>query len=159
MVTNPDTPSDPSMSAAAAAAASILGVQIDFWKARTQAELDVAFATQAHLADALLVSPDAFLISQRARIIALAQRHSMPTMYADSEDVAAGGLISYGASNPDMFRQVGLLTGRILKGEKAGDLPVQQSTKFELAINLKTAKALGLTVPETLLATADEVIQ
>jgi putative tryptophan/tyrosine transport system substrate-binding protein len=159
MLVNPDTPVTPSMSAAGIEAASIIGVQIDFWKARTEAELDVAFATQAHLADALLVSPDPFFISQRARIIVLAQRHSIPAMYPLSEDVASGGLISYGPSFSDIWRQVGLLAGRILKGEKAGDLPVQQPTKFELAINLNTAKALGLAIPETLLATADEVIQ
>jgi putative ABC transport system substrate-binding protein len=159
VLVNPDFRVTAPISAAATEAASVLGVQVDFCKARTEAELDVAFATQAHRADALLVSPDPFFISQRARIIALAQRYSMPTIYAYSEDVAAGGLISYGPSLSAIFHQLGLLTGRILKGEKAGDLPVEQPTKFELAINLKTAKALGLTVPETLLATADEVIQ
>jgi putative ABC transport system substrate-binding protein len=159
MLLNPDTPVTSSISAAGTEAASILGVQIDFWKARTEEELDVAFATQAQLADALLVSPDPLFVSQRAQIVALAQRHSMPAIYPLSEDVVAGGLISYGPSFSDIWRQVGFLTGRILKGEKAGDLPVQQPTKFELVINLKTAKSLGITIPETLLATADEVIQ
>jgi putative ABC transport system substrate-binding protein len=148
-----------SISAAAAGAASMLGVQIDFWKVRTEAELDVAFATQAHRADALLIPPDPFLETRRAQIIALAQRHSVPAMYPYSDYVTAGGLISYGPNESDIFRQVGLLTGRILKGEKPADLPVEQPTKFELVINLKTAKALGLTIPEILLATADEVIQ
>jgi putative ABC transport system substrate-binding protein len=148
-----------SISAAAAGAASMLGVQIDFWKVRTEAELDVAFATQAHRADALLIPPDPFLETRRAQIIALAQRHSIPAMYPYSDYVTAGGLISYGPNESDIFRQVGLLTGRILKGEKPADLPVEQPTKFELVINLKTAKALGLNIPETLLATADEVIQ
>jgi putative ABC transport system substrate-binding protein len=161
MLINTDSPSPgtASMSAAAAAAASMLGLQIDFWNARTEAELDVAFGTQAHLADALLVSPDPFFVSQRAQIIALAQRHSMPTIYSDSSFVTAGGLISYGPSFSQIYRQLALLAGRILKGAKAGDLPVEQPTKFELVINLTTAKALGLTIPETLLATADEVIQ
>jgi putative ABC transport system substrate-binding protein len=159
MLVNPDARITSSIPGSASEAASALNAQIDFWKARTEAELDAVFAAQAHLADALLVSPDPFFASQRPRIIALAQRHSMPTMYPYSEDGAAGGLISYGPSLSGMFHQLGLLTGRILKGEKAGNLPVQQPTKFELVINLKTAKALGLTIPETLLATADEVIQ
>jgi len=159
MLVNPDALATASMSAAASEAASALGAQIDFWKARTEAELDAAFETQAHLADALLVSPDTFLRSRRAQIIALAQRHSMPTMYPYSEYIPAGGLISYGPSVTDIWRQLGLLTGCVLNGEKPPDLPVQQPTKFELIINLKTAKALGLTIPETLLATADEVIQ
>jgi len=159
MLVNPDARATASMSAAASEAASALSAQIDFWKARTEAELDAAFETQAHLADALLVSPDTFLRSRRAQIIALAQRHSMPTMYPYSEYIPAGGLISYGPSVTDIWRQLGLLTGRVLNGEKPPDLPVQQPTKFELIINLKTAKALGLTIPETLLATADEVIQ
>jgi putative tryptophan/tyrosine transport system substrate-binding protein len=98
-------------------------------------------------------------ITLSAQIIALAQRHSMPAMYPYSDDVAAGGLVSYGPSFSDIYRRLGLLTGRILKGEKAGDLPVEQPTKFDLVINLKTAKALGLTIPETLLATADQVIE
>ena len=137
----------------------MLGVQIDFWKVRTEAELDVAFATQAHRADALLVPPEVLFVTLSDQIIALAQRHSIPAIYPYSNDVAGGGLVSYGPSFSDIYRRLGLLTGRILKGEKAGDLPVEQPTKFDLVINLKTAKALGLTIPETLLATADEVIQ
>jgi len=159
MLINPGDPTAASVSGPATEAASMLGVQIDLWKARTEAELDVAFATKTHQTDALLVPPDPLFVTLRDQIIALAQRHSMPAMYTYSDDVAAGGLISYGPSDSEVYRHVGLLTGRILKGEKAGDLPVEQPTKFELAINLKTAKALGLTIPETLLATADEVIQ
>jgi putative ABC transport system substrate-binding protein len=159
MLVNPDARITAPISAAATEASSMLAVQIDFWKARTEAELDVAFATQAHLAEALLVASDPFFTSRRDQVISLAQRHSMPTIYPYSEYVVAGGLISYGPNQSDIFRQLGLLTSRILKGEKPGDLPVQQPTKLELVINLKTAKALGLTIPETLLATADEVIQ
>jgi putative ABC transport system substrate-binding protein len=159
MLVNPAGPNISWSPTSISEAASALGAQIEFWNAHTEAELDAAFAIQPRRADALLVAPNPFFASQRARIIALAQRHSMPTIYPSSADAAAGGLISYGPSVAEIFRQVGVLTGRILKGEKAGDLPVQQPTKFELVINLKTAKALGLTIPETLLATADEVIQ
>jgi putative ABC transport system substrate-binding protein len=159
MLINPDARITASISTAAPEAASMLGVQLDFWNAHTEAELDVVFASQAHRADALLIAPDPFFTSRRDKIIALAGRHSMPAMYPYSEYVAAGGLISYGPSFAEMYRQVGLIAGRILKGEKPADLPVQQPTKFDLAINLKTAKALGLTIPETLLAAADEVIQ
>jgi putative ABC transport system substrate-binding protein len=159
VLVNPDARITAPISAAATEASAMLAVQIDFWKARAEAELDLAFATRAHLAGALLVASDPFFTSRRDQIISLAERHSMPTIYPYSEYVVAGGLISYGPNQSDMFHQLGLLTSRILKGEKPGDLPVQQPTKLELVINLKTAKALGLTIPETLLATADEVIQ
>jgi putative tryptophan/tyrosine transport system substrate-binding protein len=123
-------------------------------------EIDGAFASllQAR-ADALLVAPDPFLVRQAGQIIALAARHSVPTLYPNSISARAGGLIGYASNSDHLYRAVGDYAARILKGEKPADLPVQRPTKFELVINLKTAKALGLTIPEALLATADEVIQ
>ena len=128
--------------------------------AGNEVEIDEAFMTfVSHQAAALLVASDPFLSRRRDQIVALAVRHSLPTMYANRDPVLAGGLISYDTDVSDMYRKAGIYVGRILKGAKPADLPVQQPTKFGLAVNLKTAKALGLEVPPTLLARADEVIE
>jgi putative ABC transport system substrate-binding protein len=142
------------------AAASGIGQQLKLLHAASAAELDAGFAALLReKVGALLVASDAFLASRREQIAALAARHAIPAIYGPREFVAAGGLISYGADVPDAHRLVGLYAGRILKGEKPGDLPVMQPTKFELVINLKTARALSLDVPPTLLARADEIIE
>jgi putative ABC transport system substrate-binding protein len=142
------------------AAAQTLGLQTQVLRASTASEIDAAFATLVQQGSkALFVANDAFLNNRSDQLAALSARHRVPSIYEYRESVVAGGLISYGASIPDLFRQVGIYAGRILKGEKPADLPVMQPIKFELAINLKTAKALGLTVPDKLLATADEVIE
>ena len=142
------------------AAARIRGVELHVIQASSERDLDTAFATLPGLrADALVVGADPFFNSRPKQLAALAARHAVPTMYPFRDYVAAGGLISYGDSLTDSYRILGGYADRILKGEKPADLPVQQSTKIELFINLKTAKALGLTVPLTLQVAADEVIE
>jgi len=141
-------------------AAHALGLQIQVLNASTEGEIDTVFATLARLqVRALVVGGGGFLIKQHKQLVALAARYAVPVSYAHRLFVASGGLISYGTSITDAYRQAGVYTGRVLKGEKPADLPVVQSTKFDLVINLKTAKALGLTVPSDVLSIADEVIE
>jgi putative ABC transport system substrate-binding protein len=138
------------------------GKRSSFLNVRTVEEIDAAFVTAAaRRVGALLVDPSisASFGNKRDQIVALAERHAIPASYSERAFAVAGGLMSYSAANFELLRQAGVYIGRILKGAKPADLPILQSTKFELVINLKTAKALGLTIPETLLATADEVIQ
>ena len=141
-------------------AARAIGQQIHILNASTERDLDTAFATLVRQLDgALLVTNDAFFHDQREQLVQLAARHAVPTIYDRRAYAEAGGLISYGTHYVGAFRQLGIYTARILNGTKPADLPVEQSAKFELVVNLKTAKALGLEVPPTLLARADEVIE
>jgi putative tryptophan/tyrosine transport system substrate-binding protein len=141
-------------------AASAMGQQIEVLYVSSDREIETAFTTLIQRgAGALHVGVGVFLVSQRERIVALAARHRIPAIYNSREWVAAGGLMSYGASSIDAYRQVGIYAGRILKGEKPGDLPIMLPTKFEFVINLKTAKALDLAIPDKSLALADEVIE
>jgi len=145
---------------------SLLGVKrtwslrFSVLSAGTEPEIDRAFASVAQLTDAaLIVAADPFLIAHRDRIVALAARYAIPAIYSIRNFAVAGGLMSYGTDFADSYRQAGIYTGRIIRGEKPADLPVQQSIKFEFVVNLKTAKALGLAMPPALLARADEVIE
>jgi putative tryptophan/tyrosine transport system substrate-binding protein len=142
------------------AAARLLGLQLHILYASAERDFDTVFATlvQQH-ADGLVIGADAFLSSRGEQLAALTVRHALPAITGSREFAAAGGLMSYGGRSADQYRLVGVYTGRILKGEKPADLPVQQATKVELIINLKTAKALGITVPQLLLGRADEVIE
>jgi putative ABC transport system substrate-binding protein len=144
----------------AQAAAHTFGLQLHVLHASTERDLDTAFATLVQLrAGGLVIGPDAFFSSSIKQLAALTLRHAVPATYMYRAFAAAGGLMSYGTSLADSYRQVGIYTGRILNGEKPADLPVQQATKVELVINLNTAKTLGITFPLSLLGRADEVIE
>jgi putative ABC transport system substrate-binding protein len=156
---NPITHSEP-LIANLEEAARAKGVRLAVLKAGTESEIDAAFATLVELhADGLVVAGDPFILSRREQVVALASRHAIPVIYHLRSFVGAGGLISYGINNIAVMPQVGSYAGRILKGAKPADLPVQQPTTFELVVNLKTAEALGLTLPPSILARVDEVIE
>jgi putative tryptophan/tyrosine transport system substrate-binding protein len=160
LLVNPSDPRAESQASDMQEAARALGLQIHVLNASSESEINAAFANLAQLrAGALFVGPSDLFRSRREQFVALAARQGMPAIYQYREYVAAGGLMSYGASLTDAYRQAGVYTGRILKGAKPADLPVLQPTKFELIVNLNTAKALGITVPPGVLAIADEVIE
>jgi putative ABC transport system substrate-binding protein len=160
LLVNPSVPTIERMMPAVQEAARANGVQLDILKASTESEIDAALAALVQRqAGALVVNPDPFFFGRREQIVALAARHAVPAIYELREFATAGGLISYGTSLTAVFRQAGIYAGRILKGAKPADLPVLQPATFELVINMKTAKALGLTVPPSILSRADEVIE
>jgi putative ABC transport system substrate-binding protein len=157
---NPETAPSRTDGANVQAAAQSFGLQAHLINASTEGQVEDAFkVTVERRIDALLVTADAFFISQRDKLVALAARHAIPVIYFGREFVVAGGLMSYGASETDAFRSAGVYVGKVLSGARPGDLPVTLPTKFELVINLKTAKALGLMVPMIMQMTADEVIE
>jgi putative tryptophan/tyrosine transport system substrate-binding protein len=156
---NPNNPNTEERTTEMQEAVRAVGQRLHVVTVSVEAELEPAFATIERRAGALIVPADPFFANQRDHLIALADRYALPASYPFREDAVAGGLMSYGPPRADVFRLVGIYTGRILKGAKPADLPVQQSTKIELIINLNTAKALGLTLPITVLGRADEVIE
>jgi putative ABC transport system substrate-binding protein len=160
VLVNPNNRNVEALTRDAQATASALSRQVEIFPASSTREIDAAFVSLLQKrADALLVSPDPLFDSRRVQLVTLATHHRLPTIYPFRENVEIGGLMSYGSSAAERDRQVGIYTGRILKGEKAAELPVIRAAKFEFVINLQTAKVLGLNVPQALLATADEVIE
>jgi putative ABC transport system substrate-binding protein len=157
---NPTNPISPSETSDVQTAAHVLGLHLHVENASNEREIDAAFASFIQQrVNALFVASDAYFVSRRGQLAELATRNALPTSYATRENVAAGGLMSYGASRTDAYRQAGVYAGRILKGEKPADLPVMQTTKFELVINMKTAKTLGIAIPTSMQLLADEVIE
>ena len=160
LIVNPNSPGTEPMMREMQEAARAKGVQLRVLKAGTETEIDGAFTTlvEEHV-DALVVSNDTFFFSARDQLVVLAERHAVPTSYFSREFAAVGGLISYGPNVHEVYRNLGVYAGKILNGVKPADLPVQQPTTFELVVNLQTAKTLGLTIPPSILARADEVIE
>jgi putative ABC transport system substrate-binding protein len=160
LLVNPRSPGAETQSREAGVAARTLGLQLNVLQAGTERDIDTAFTSLLQSpARGLVIAPNPYFYERREQLVGLTLRHGVPTVFTSREFVAAGGLMSYGTDGRDLFRIVGSYTGRILKGEKPADLPVQQATRIELVINMKTAKALGLTFPITLLGRADEVIE
>jgi putative ABC transport system substrate-binding protein len=160
LLVNPNYPATDAMTRDTTTAASAIGFQIDVMQASDSREIEAAFAALVlNRANALLVASDSFFVSRRLQIATLAARHAIPAVYPIRDYADAGGLMSYGASQTEAYRQAGIYAGKILAGAKPADLPVMQSTKFELVINLPTARAIGLEIPPMLLARADEVIE
>jgi putative ABC transport system substrate-binding protein len=160
VLVNPNNPNTESLTRDVQAAASVIGRQIEVFSASTNHDIDTVFSSlMQKSADGLLVGADPLFTARRVQLVILATRHRLPTIYFDRVVTDIGGLMSYGANLAEQYRQVGIYTGRVLKGEKPADLPVIRPTRFEFVINQQTARTLGLTVPLTLLATADEVIE
>jgi putative ABC transport system substrate-binding protein len=160
LLVNPTNPNVETQSRTLQVAALKLGLQVHVVNASTERDFDAVFAKLHELrADALMIGQDVLFNTQSGQLASLSVRHAMPAIYVAREFAAAGGLMSYGTNESEAYRQAGIYAGRILKGEKPAELPVQQPTKFELVINLKTAKALGLSIPESFLLLADEVIE
>ena len=160
VLVNANNPSSEAMIVDARAAAAAIGRQIEILTASTNGDIDAAFASlKQKQVEALLVAPDPLFVSRRVQIQSLAMRHAVPAIFSHREAAEVGGLMSYGSSLIDLFRQTGIYVGRVLKGEKPADLPVMRATRFEFVINMQTARILGIEVPATLLATADEVIE
>jgi putative tryptophan/tyrosine transport system substrate-binding protein len=160
LLVNPNSPNVQAETADARAAAATIGRELQIFTASTNAEIDSAFANLVQRrVEAVIVSSQTLFLERRAQLLMLSARHALPTMFSARENVEAGALIGYGPDVLDQYRQAGLYVGRILKGEKPADLPVMRPTKFELVINLQTAKLFGIEVPQTLLVTADELIK
>jgi ABC-type uncharacterized transport system substrate-binding protein len=160
VIVNPNDPYADHLISELQSAASIIGRQTQFFNAGTSGDIDLVFQRLGEMRlEALVVAPQSLFVNRRVQLVTLATRHVLPAIYPSRDFVEVGGLMSYGSSAADQFRQAGIYAGRVLKGEKPAEMPVLRASKFELVINLQTAKALGVTVPDTLLATADEVIE
>jgi putative ABC transport system substrate-binding protein len=157
---NPNNPAAAAATQDALAVATAAGWRIEFLAVKTSNDLNAGFASVVQMrVDAVMIAPESIFVTRRVQLLTLAARHAIPTIYPSREWAEAGGLMSYGSSFTDMHRQAGVYTGRILRGEKAAELPIMRPTTFEFILNLQTAQALGIAVPLTLLARADEVIE